>query len=98
MMSSSFSSDLTRLFSSLALETYKAERNESASNPGPQNRGLVKLNPNSDVPPPTDHGVVEPFWYSFDLTHAAFRKADGPIRSHRANCRCPRTSRASICG
>jgi hypothetical protein len=21
------------------------------------------------VPPPTDHGVVEPFWYSFDLTH-----------------------------
>jgi oxalate decarboxylase len=68
-MSSSFSSDLTRLFSSLALETYKAERNESASNPGPQNRGLVKLNPNSDVPPPTDRGVVEPFWYSFDLTH-----------------------------
>jgi cupin len=30
---------------------------------------LVKLNPNSDVPPPTDHGVVEPFWYSFDPTH-----------------------------
>jgi oxalate decarboxylase len=20
------------------------------------------------VPPPTDHGVIEPFWYSFDLT------------------------------
>jgi oxalate decarboxylase len=68
-MSSSFTSDSTRLFSRLALETYEAERNESASNPGPQNIGLVKLNPNSDVPPPTDHGVVEPFWYSFDLTH-----------------------------
>jgi oxalate decarboxylase len=68
-MSSSFTSDPTRLFSTLALETYKAERNESASNPGPQNLGLVKLNPNADVPPPTDHGVVEPFWYSFDLTH-----------------------------
>jgi oxalate decarboxylase len=68
-MSSSFSSDPTRIFSGLALDTYKAERNESASNPGPQNIGLVKLNPNADVPPPTDHGVVEPFWYSFDLTH-----------------------------
>jgi oxalate decarboxylase len=68
-MSLSSASDPTRLFSALALETYKAERNGSASNPGPQNIGLVKLNRNSDVPPPTDHGVVEPFWYSFDLTH-----------------------------
>ena len=67
-MSSSFTSDPTRLFSALALETYKAE-NEFASNPGPQNIGLVKLNPNADMPPPTDHGVVKPFWYSFDLTH-----------------------------
>ena len=58
-----------RLLSGLARETYNAERNDSASNPGPQNVGLVKLNPNSDIPPPTDHGVVEPFWYSFDLTH-----------------------------
>src|SRR5271156_4909437 len=68
-MSSSTAFDTTRLLNSVARETYKAERNESASNPGPQNVGLVKLNPNSDVPPPTDHGVVEPFWYSFDLTH-----------------------------
>jgi oxalate decarboxylase len=68
-MSSSRISDPARLFSSVALETYNAERNDSASNPGPQNIGLVKLNPNADVPPPTDHGVVEPFWYSFDLTH-----------------------------
>jgi oxalate decarboxylase len=68
-MSSSRISNPARLFSSVALETYNAERNDSASNPGPQNIGLVKLNPNANVPPPTDHGVVEPFWYSFDLTH-----------------------------
>jgi oxalate decarboxylase len=66
-MSSSY--DPNRLLGELARETYSAERNDSASNPGPQNFGLVKLNPNADVPPPTDHGVVEPFWYSFDLSH-----------------------------
>lgn len=68
-MSSSLAFDPTRLLGDLARETYNAERNDSASNPGPQNVGLVRLNPNSNVPPPTDHGVVEPFWYSFDLTH-----------------------------
>jgi oxalate decarboxylase len=68
-MSSSPASDPARLLSDLARETYNAERNDSASNPGPQNVGLMRLNPNSDVPPATDHGVVEPFWYSFDLTH-----------------------------
>lgn len=61
--------DPSRLLGTLSRETYNAERNDSASNPGPHNFGLVKLNPNADVPPPTDHGVVEPFWYSFDLTH-----------------------------
>jgi oxalate decarboxylase len=68
-MSSSAKADPTRLLSDLARETYKAERNDSASNPGPRNVNLVKLNANSDVPPATDHGVIEPFWYSFDLTH-----------------------------
>ncbi len=68
-MSKSPASDPTLLLGDLARETYNAERNDSASNPGPTNAGLVRLNPNSDVPPPTDHGVVEPFWYSFDLTH-----------------------------
>jgi oxalate decarboxylase len=58
-----------QLLSDLARETFNAERNNSASNPGPQNTDLVRFNPNSDVPPATDHGVVEPFWYSFDLTH-----------------------------
>lgn len=59
----------TGLYSALARETATAERDVSASNPGPKNRALMAINPNSDTPPPTDHGVVEPFWYSFDLTH-----------------------------
>ena len=59
----------TGFYSALAQETATAERNVSASNPGPKNRALMAINPNSDTPPPTDHGVVEPFWYSFDLTH-----------------------------
>jgi oxalate decarboxylase len=59
----------TGFYSALAQETATAERDVSASNPGPKNRALMAINPNSDMPPPTDHGVVEPFWYSFDLTH-----------------------------
>jgi oxalate decarboxylase len=69
VMTASTPADQTSQFGSLAKETYTAERDSSSSDPGPQNHGLVKLNPNADVPPPTDHGVVEPFWYSFDLTH-----------------------------
>ena len=90
-MSSHSASDPAGLLGDLARETYNAERNDSASNPGPQNVGLVRLNPNSDLPPPTDHGVVEPFWYSFDLTHRRAQEEDGHTRSRRANCRCRRT-------
>jgi hypothetical protein len=49
-MSSSTVFDTTRLFNNVARETYKAECDDSASNPGPQNFGLAKVNPNSDVP------------------------------------------------
>ena len=49
--------------------TRKAESGHSFSNPGPENEALRKANPNSNVPPPTDHGNSEPIWYSFDLTH-----------------------------
>lgn len=66
---SSSTSETETLLGALARETYLAERDVSASNPGPRNEALMRLNPSSDVPPPTDHGVVEPFWYSFDLTH-----------------------------
>src|SRR5258705_10435980 len=47
--------------------TQKAEHDHSSSNPGQENRGLLALNPNSNTPPPTDHGDVVPLWYSFDL-------------------------------
>lgn len=63
------SKDSPSTFGSLASETYKAEGDYSASNPGPRNKELMAFNPSSVLPPPTDHGVVEPFWYSFELTH-----------------------------
>jgi oxalate decarboxylase len=49
--------------------TQTAERDKSASNPGPENKALLNENPNSNTPPPTDNGDVGPIWYSFDLTH-----------------------------
>jgi hypothetical protein len=30
---------------------------------------LERLNPDTSVRPPTDHGVVTPIWYFFDLAH-----------------------------
>src|ERR1700686_2252090 len=47
----------------------KEKKNHSESNPGPKNKPLLDENPNSNLPPPTDHGNIEPVWYSFDLTH-----------------------------
>ncbi len=45
-----------------------AEKDGSISNPGPENKAMLAANPNSNTPPPTDHGDVGPIWYSFDLT------------------------------
>jgi len=47
----------------------KGEQDHSLTNPGPENRVLLDQNPNSNLPPPTDHGNIQPIWYSFDLTH-----------------------------
>src|SRR5438270_13936543 len=47
--------------------TQKAEHDHSSSDPGPENKTLLGENPDSNTPPPTDHGVLVPFWYSFDL-------------------------------
>jgi oxalate decarboxylase len=47
--------------------TQKAEHDHSSSDPGQENRVLLGLNPNSNTPPPTDHGDLVPLWYSFDL-------------------------------
>jgi oxalate decarboxylase len=49
--------------------TAKAQKDISITNPGPVNAVLQKQNPNSDLPPITDHGTVPPIWYSFDLAH-----------------------------
>jgi len=48
-------------------DTRKAERDRSSSDPGQENRPLLRENPNSNTPPPTDHGDIGPIWYSFDL-------------------------------
>jgi oxalate decarboxylase len=45
----------------------KAEDDHSSSDPGQENKPLLHENPNSNVPPPTDHGDIGPIWYSFDL-------------------------------
>lgn len=47
--------------------TENAERDHSASDPAQENKGLLDLNPDSNLPPPTDHGDIVPLWYSFDL-------------------------------
>src|SRR6266446_1117951 len=47
----------------------KGEHDHSVSNPGPENQALLDENPNSNLPPPTDSGNIDPVWYSFDLTH-----------------------------
>src|SRR5579863_6242256 len=50
-------------------KTQQGERDHSASDPGPENRTLLRENPNSNMPPATDEGDVGPIWYSFDLAH-----------------------------
>jgi oxalate decarboxylase len=52
-----------------ATQVRTAEHDHSASNPGPENEVLERENPNSNMPPATDHGNVVPIWYSFDLAH-----------------------------
>src|ERR1700682_4120004 len=48
-------------------DTRKAEGDHSSSDPGQKNKPLLDENPNSNMPPPTDHGDIGPIWYSFDL-------------------------------
>src|SRR5260221_12864361 len=47
--------------------TEAAERDHSSNDPGQENKLLLDENPNSNKPPPTDHGDMVPLWYSFDL-------------------------------
>src|SRR6202041_2772451 len=48
-------------------DTQKAESDHSSSDPGQENMPLLAENPNTNTPPPTDHGDIGPIWYSFDL-------------------------------
>jgi oxalate decarboxylase len=48
--------------------TEAAEHDHSSSDPGQENKPLLDKNPDSNMPPPTDHGDMVPLWYSFDLT------------------------------
>ena len=45
-----------------ATQVRTAEHDHSASDPGPENEVLERENPNSNMPPPTDHGNVVPIW------------------------------------
>ena len=47
--------------------TQAAEHDHSSSDPGQENKPLLDENPDSNMPPPTDHGDMVPLWYSFDL-------------------------------
>jgi oxalate decarboxylase len=47
--------------------TQTAEHDHSSSDPGQENKPLLDENPDSNMPPPTDHGDMVPLWYSFDL-------------------------------
>ena len=48
----------------------EAEHNRSGTNPiGPDNPPLHSENPDSVIPPPTDHGNVESFKYPFTFSH-----------------------------
>ena len=49
--------------------TKAGDADGSASNPGPENKGLSSMNPDSVMPPPTDHGSVPQCWQSFSLSH-----------------------------
>src|SRR5258706_1710876 len=47
--------------------TKAAEHDHSANDQGQETNLLLEENPNSNMPPPTDHGDMVPLWYSFDL-------------------------------
>jgi oxalate decarboxylase len=48
-------------------EQQAGRQGNNASDPGPENKGLLGMNPSANNPPFTDHGNPGPIWYSFDL-------------------------------
>ncbi len=56
----------------------KAERDRNGTNPlGPDSASLHDQNPDSVVPPITDHGSVEPFKYPFAFSHKRTQEDGG---------------------
>jgi len=49
--------------------TKAAQQDQSATDPGPENKLVRDANPNTFLPPPTDHGEVQSFWNSFSISH-----------------------------
>jgi oxalate decarboxylase len=58
---------VTALHGQERANTQAAEHDHSSSDPGQENKPLLDENPDSNMPPPTDHGEMVPLWYSFDL-------------------------------
>ncbi|MBV9224558.1 MAG: cupin domain-containing protein [Acidobacteriaceae bacterium] len=47
----------------------EAQHGQSASNPGPDNKPISSVQPDADVPPPTDQGNPPNFWNTFSSQH-----------------------------
>lgn len=50
-------------------DTRAAERDRSASDVGPENTRIREANPNTFLPPDTDHGETPTFWNTFSSAH-----------------------------
>jgi oxalate decarboxylase len=50
-------------------DTRKAEQDRSATDAGPENTKIREANPNTFLPPPTDHGETPTFWNTFSTAH-----------------------------
>jgi oxalate decarboxylase len=50
-------------------DTQKAEQDRSATDAGPENTKIREANPNTFLPPPTDHGETPTFWNTFSTAH-----------------------------
>jgi oxalate decarboxylase len=47
----------------------EAEHGQSASNPGPDNKPITSVQPDAEMPPPTDQGNAPQFWSTFSAQH-----------------------------
>jgi oxalate decarboxylase len=63
-----------RLYGVSAWNSLQAKDSVSSSNPGARNAGLIRLSPNSDSSPATDHGPVSTLWHSVESTHRRVKK------------------------